>query len=213
MTQKLPQTPPVLNAPDLAAPGVPAAQSAPPQDWRRFDLQHYAELGAVWDVALAPSLFQRLDLDASSPVHLRLSVQNERAKPILSLQAQAQAWVECQRCLKPMIENVAVQRSYWFAKSPAEQERWEEELGLEADVDVLLLETFKRPRIDVLVLLEDELIMALPLAPKHESCPDLPEALASILLQEGQADVASPLEVAQARPNPFAVLAKLQKDK
>ena len=53
---------------------------------------------------------------------------------------------------------------------------------------------------DVLSLVEDELILALPYVPKHEVCPSLPVGLES---DQGSESV---------RPSPFAVLAELKKD-
>ncbi|MDO5653087.1 MAG: YceD family protein, partial [Brachymonas sp.] len=54
---------------------------------------------------------------------------------------------------------------------------------------------------DLLALVEDELLMALPLAPRHETCaaPDLPV----------QASDASGEE--NATPHPFAALQQLKK--
>ena len=51
-------------------------------------------------------------------------------------------------------------------------------------------------------LLEDELLMALPLVPMHDECPVLPAFSAGVI------DV--PGDVAE-KPNPFAALAQLKK--
>jgi len=57
------------------------------------------------------------------------------------------------------------------------------------------------PQFDVMALLEDELLMALPLVPMHETCPVTP------VFSAGDAAV----EAAEAKPNPFAVLGQLKK--
>jgi len=68
-------------------------------------------------------------------------------------------------------------------------------------------------------LIEDELIMAQPIVPRHDECPsDI------VRLMNSDAEVAAPGQsvaagsedsqtVASGRPNPFAVLASLKKDK
>ncbi len=76
--------------------------------------------------------------------------------------------------------------------SEAEAER----LDAESDDDHLVLV----PRLDLLALVEDELILELPLVPRHEGiCPEpLPQPAAD----EAPVD---------ERPNPFAALAALRK--
>ena len=61
-------------------------------------------------------------------------------------------------------------------------------------------------------MLEDELLMALPLVPMHEDCPTL------VVLSTGetgldQADEAGEVPSAGEKPNPFAVLAQLKTKK
>ena len=51
-------------------------------------------------------------------------------------------------------------------------------------------------------VLEDELLMALPLVPMHDVCPEVPVFSAGVLdVPENPAD----------KPNPFAALAQLKK--
>ena len=56
---------------------------------------------------------------------------------------------------------------------------------------------------DLLELVEDELLMALPVSPKHEKCPG------DLKLSAADAD----FETASDRPNPFAKLAQLKTPK
>jgi uncharacterized protein len=67
----------------------------------------------------------------------------------------------------------------------------------EAEEDLLVM----APQFDLLGLLEDELLMALPLVPMHETCPVTP------VFSAGDPVV----EAAEAKPNPFAVLGQLKK--
>lgn len=86
-----------------------------------------------------------------------------RFTPWLHLKAEAQIQLACQRCLQPMTWPQQVACHYRFVPT--------EELALaqdnESEEDVLSL---AQP-LDVLELVEDELIMDLPMVPLHDTCP------------------------------------------
>jgi uncharacterized protein len=70
----------------------------------------------------------------------------------------------------------------------------------EAEEDVLVLSN----EFDLATLIEDELLMALPLVPRHETCP------VEVKLAVADAD----FEAASAeKPSPFAALASLRLNK
>lgn len=109
----------------------------------------------------------------------------------LHLQAQSTLMLPCQRCLQPVAQDLAVDRWIRFV----EGEEQAAELDEESEDDVLAL-----PRsLDLRWLVEDELILELPLVPRHEDCS--PPAQAA----------AEPPPVEEAKPNPFAALAALKK--
>jgi uncharacterized protein len=114
----------------------------------------------------------------------------------LHLQAKADLPLTCQRCMGPVIAPVEVDQWYRFVAT--------EDIAMaeddESEEDLLVME----PHFDLLAVLEDELLMALPLVPMHEQCPQAPT------LSAGETDIAS--ESAE-KPNPFAVLAGLKKKK
>lgn len=111
----------------------------------------------------------------------------------LDLSAQGAVWLQCQRCLQPMREPLEVERSFRFVRSEAEAEAED----LDSDEDVLAL-----PRaLDLQALIEDELILSLPLVPRHEVCPE------PLPLPRDE-----PLEEAPVA-NPFAKLAVLKRDR
>ena len=111
----------------------------------------------------------------------------------LYLQAKADLPLTCQRCMGAVIAPVEVDQWYRFVATEdiamAEDDQSEE--------DLLVME----PHFDLLAVLEDELLMALPLVPMHEQCPVTPTRSA------GGPGIAS--ESAD-KPNPFAVLAGLK---
>ena len=111
----------------------------------------------------------------------------------LHIEADAVLSLICQRCLAPVEIAVAVARPFRFvqdeAVAMAEDDRSEEDL-------LALSRSF-----DLIELVEDELLMDLPVAPRHEVCP------APVQLAVADED----FEAAPApRENPFALLQRLK---
>lgn len=108
----------------------------------------------------------------------------------LHLEAVTLLSLTCQRCLAPVETPVAVDR--WFRFVADEVTAQAEDDASEEDVLVL------SRQFDLLGLVEDEVLMAMPLVPRHVVCPvPLPAHK-------------DPLEEAQAPPHPFAELGKLK---
>ena len=111
--------------------------------------------------------------------------------PWLHLAARVDVTLQCQRCLQPLAQALEVDRHFRFVHDAEEAERQDEV----AEEDVLAL----APRLDVWELLEDELILALPLVPRHAGRCPVPLPLPSDAAQQPAA-------------SPFAALAALRKD-
>lgn len=110
------------------------------------------------------------------------------ADSFLRLSLAGSAVLSCVRCLEPVECPVAADRLFKIAATETQAEREDAE---SEDFDVLAAS----PRFDVLGLVEDEAIMALPIAPRHERC-GLPAG-------GGAAADEAP---EPKRPNPFEVL-------
>ena len=111
----------------------------------------------------------------------------------LHLQANTSVTLTCQRCMAAMQAPLDVDQWYRFVAT--EQIAMAEDD--ESEEDLLVME----PQFDLTAVLEDELLMALPLVPMHEQCPVAPK------LSAGADEMSEPEE---AKPNPFAVLAQLK---
>jgi uncharacterized protein len=114
----------------------------------------------------------------------------------LHLQARTALSLICQRCLAPVLVPVLVDRSFRFV----EDEQTAAAQDDQSEEDVLAMSS----SFDVVELIEDELLMELPVAPRHEICPDP--------VKTGVADPEFGQEAAQ-RQNPFALLEKLKTTK
>jgi len=108
----------------------------------------------------------------------------------LHLTASATVWLTCQRCLQPMREALVVDRTVRFVPGEDDAARLDEE----GEEDVLALPR----RLRLTELVEDELILALPLVPRHAVCQPPRD------LTEPDPAAAGP------EPSPFAALAGLK---
>lgn len=173
---------------------------------RRLDVRRFAEEGASLSGAETVSVYPRLLAETqgrSAAAPLSWSASGELRHPghvqpeiWLHLRAQATLALTCQRCLGPVDVPLQVQRSFRFAAdealAAAQDERCEE--------DVLVLSR----SFDLVELVEDELLMELPLVPRHESCP------VPVKLEVADED----FDGAEAtRENPFAVLGQFRPGK
>ena len=107
----------------------------------------------------------------------------------LHLRADASAPMICQRCLEAVDVPLLVDRSFRFVADEETAAAQDDE----AEEDLLVLQ----PDFNLHELLEDELVLALPLIPRHDVCPN------EVPLQAVDPDFG--VSVA-GRPNPFAVL-------
>jgi uncharacterized protein len=174
-------------------------------DARRLDVKSFAEDGGALSGGAPAGQHVRLMAEtqgrgADSPV--TWSAIGELRNPghvqpeiWLRLQANACLPLTCQRCLGAVDVAVAVNRSFRFVADEDMAAAQDEE----AEEDVLAVSR----SFDLVELVEDELLMELPIAPRHETCPPVSLALADVAF-----------EAAPARQeNPFAVLGKLKSGK
>lgn len=80
----------------------------------------------------------------------------------LDLEADATVPLQCQRCLMPLIQPLQVRRSVRFVAG--ETQAAEEDEVCEEDVHALT------SKLNLFDLIEDELILELPLVPRHTDC-------------------------------------------
>ncbi|MCC6473955.1 MAG: DUF177 domain-containing protein [Burkholderiales bacterium] len=102
---------------------------------------------------------------------------NDRGSPCLCVQAQGTLVLACRRCLEPIRFSLEVEVELVLAGSQREIE------AAEDDVDRVLASR----AMDVAELVEDEVILAVPMAPAHAAC--------ALDLAQARAARASPFEV------------------
>lgn len=117
------------------------------------------------------------------------------AQTWLHLRAQTALSLTCQRCLQPVVTELAFARSFLFADDEATAAQWDEE----RDEDVLVAST----TFNLSELIEDEFLMELVMSPAmHETCP--------VVVPMQAIDTGFEAAIAE-KPHPFAVLSVLHK--
>lgn len=112
----------------------------------------------------------------------------------LTSEVSANLFLPCHRCLQPVPVEVASEQQFRFV---ATAEQADEEDG-EALEDVLTFEEAENAH----ALLEDDLLMALPMGVMHEQCP--------VSLPTSAQDAAFVQAQTTEKKNPFAALAALK---
>lgn len=172
----------------------------------RLDVAQFAHDASVlegsWAQDALPRLMaERAPHDGQDPP-VRWAVQGREVRrtgeaPQVWLDVQADTVVQltCQRCLAPVATPLGVDRSFLFVPGGEAQAA---ELDADSEDDVLPLER----SLNLRDLVEDELIMALPIVPRHERCPESLRA----------PEAPQPLEApgAPEPPHPFAALQALK---
>lgn len=173
-------------------------------DAARLDVGAFAQAEALLEAREPLSAFERLQAEAAAsdlPAQVQWRAQGDwrtgsggAATPWMHVAVEASVPVTCQRCLQPVGAELEVDR--WFRFVADEDTAAAEDET--ADEDVLVISrTF-----DLRELIEDELLMEMPVAPRHEVCPqDLPMSAQDADFEAAEA----------ARPNPFEALAQLKK--
>ena len=172
---------------------------------RRLDVKAFAQAGARLEGHESLLAYDRLAQEAQG-LHPDLRVDWEAAGTLVAPAGSAsQIWLHlrahgmfpmhCQRCLGTVDVPLDVDRSFRFVADESSAEALDDE----CEEDLLVLSR----EFDLHALIEDELLMALPLVPRHEVCPqELP-------MQSSDADFE---QASEEKPNPFAVLQGLRKN-
>jgi len=173
-------------------------------DPRRLDVEAVAREGATlegtWPLGVLKRLAACAHPDATPAAQAGVrwqgrgelrAVRGDAPQVWLHLEAQTSLALVCQRCLGPVPTELHARRSYLFV--PGEEAA--AALDADAEDDVLALTR----ALDLEELVEDELLLSMPLVPRHDVCPQpLPSAVAD--------------PGADATPeHPFAVLAALKR--
>ncbi|WP_205609825.1 YceD family protein [Noviherbaspirillum galbum] len=116
---------------------------------------------------------------------------SSRGHPQLVLKVDGSVRLMCQRCLTPFDSTIDSGATLVLAPDEGSADEMDAMLADE-NVEVIV----GSHEFSIAELVEDDALLAVPLAPKHETCPD---------------QLAAPLPEGEKKPSPFAVLKDLKK--
>ena len=127
--------------------------------------------------------------DTSGELHWTVrGGQHPIGLPQLTMQVRGEVKLVCQRCLTPLTHMIATDTVLVLARDDEDADAIEQRLD-DDSIDVILADAQQ----DLLQLVEDDALLALPLSPRHPACP-------------GDA----PVVPQDKRPSPFAALKSLK---
>ena len=173
-------------------------------DPSRLDVKAFAAAQAALQGDVASGPWERVlgqVHSKQSVLEIDWTVNGELKRPVgrpeqvwVHLSVAVRLPLTCQRCLGPVESDLQFERSFRFVAD----EETAAALDADSEEDVLALSrTF-----DLMELIEDEILMEMPLVPRHEKCSD--EVKFSVV-DEGFE------EAMKAAPHPFDALAALRK--
>lgn len=133
-------------------------------------IQNKEVVESVLPIAQLSRLVNELT-DSSGQLSCRVSGQtNAQTHPLLHVQVQGVLPMTCQRCLEPLIFEVDVDNVLHFVRDESELDSEEDELnaiisGSDAPEKMVGSDDF-----DLIGLLEDEVILSIPVANVHDVC-------------------------------------------
>ncbi len=93
---------------------------------------------------------------------------SESGYPQIELKVKGKLNLICQRCLDAFSFDLDSQAFIILADSEEKADEIEDGLALDDPTEVIV----KEAEMDILVLVEDEVLLSIPLSPRHEVCPN-----------------------------------------
>lgn len=163
-----------------------------------LDTATFTHNGQVFVAETPVSLFKRAleDLPVQKDQSISWSVKgsvDSAGQRFLHVSLSGFVVLVCQRCLLEFDYVIDTENTVLVVDN-------ELELDVDADDPNALERILSSTHLNGFDLVEDELILSMPYVARHDTCPELPEALKS---QDEEAE--------DEKPNPFAVLSQLKK--
>ena len=132
-------------------------------DPNEIDPLRFCKLAQAWEVDSNLSEFPRLAAEFSGGrLSCRVTGSLDRHKGyVLRVEVSGEVELTCQRCLGEMTQTLAITCDVTLARDEAELER--RNVNSETAVDVILASA----KLSLIELIEDEVLLGLPLAPMH----------------------------------------------
>jgi len=163
------------------------------------NFKRQVELNRTFEGDYPLAKFSRLrELLANTDGHVTAKIEFGRSVGFACIKASVSAklWLNCQRCLQPLEQDVTGSFKFALVRSEEEFELLPEEF------EPYLLEGEEQSMID---LVEDELILCLPMVAAHEDA-------CSSYMEKQNKKVKAAIEAEKEESHPFAALQSLKDD-
>ncbi len=170
---------------------------------QRLDVRVFSRDGATLSGQAPLAQWARLRAESEDGLVSPPVQWQARGEAVSEVGAQDQVWLHlqvnavlpllCQRCLSPVLTAVDVDRSFRFVADEATAMALDDE----EEEDLLVISR----EFNLIDLVEDEVILAMPLVPLHDTCPE-PLSMSAEDPRFEQEE--------EKRPHPFAALAGLK---
>jgi uncharacterized protein len=141
---------------------------------------------------IAPAELERLQdylTDSHGGLEYAVSGVLGGDNPVLRVVVKGTINLQCQRCLAGLAHELDLKADILLARNESELSRFDEDDSVDGVLAV--------PEMDVLALIEDEIILSLPISPRHPA---------------GECSIGKPAgDAAVGREHPFAALVTLKK--
>lgn len=145
-----------------------------PADWfRPLDVDRAADQRSAWEfelpLAVLPRLAPDLALQEGSAV-CRVEFARERGRPVAEVAVRSRVPLLCQRCLGPVWVDVDVSSQVRLVTDPSQAAEAEPGEGDDDGLESSGAEPALAPegRVVLRDLVEEEILLAVPLVPRHE---------------------------------------------
>ncbi|PKG34735.1 YceD family protein [Psychrobacter sp. Sarcosine-3u-12] len=194
MSSTLDSKPSVVNADNIQ---TPISTSMP----EHISLNKWEDTGFEWEGEVAPATFERLSAILTTEheqANIQLSINLYRRSNVLHLafQLAGDVWLTCQRCLQPVDINLTDDYDIALLDDESQVRLINEEQDYLL-LDEVVTEQSPERLLPLKKLIEDEILLKTPMAPKHDDCEMTVEQFGEIPEEE-------------ENENPFAALASLK---
>ena len=190
-----PETKP--SAPYADNKKAPVSTSMP----EHISLDKWADTGFEWSGEVDPNSFERLATTLSAEhdqSNTQLNAELYRRNDVLHLAftLKGDIWLTCQRCLQPVAVDLSDDYNIALLENDSQVRLIDEEQDYLL-LDEIVTEQSPERLLPFKKLVEDEILLKIPMAPKHDDCEMSVEQFGEIPEEE-------------ENENPFAALASLK---
>lgn len=160
-----------------------------------ISLSKWEDTGFEWSGVVMPNTFERLAAllsDESEQPPLSISTTLYRRNNVLHarFQSKGDVWLTCQRCLQPVIVELTDDYDIALLDDDSQVSLMNENQDYLL-LDEIITESSSERLLPFKKLIEDEILLKVPMAPKHDDCEMAVDQVGDIPEEENESPFAS----------------------